>query len=187
MAQRFELLTTPIIGLSLLQRRPLADARGYFQRLFCADELVEFGWTQGVAQVNHTQTLEKGSVRGLHLQLPPHAEMKLITCLQGAVWDVAVDLRKDSPTFLQWHAEVLSAENKRSFLIPQGFAHGFQTLTDHVEMLYCHSHAYQPTAEMGLNVFDERLAIGWPLPVTAMSDKDRQWLLLDDDFEGVSV
>jgi dTDP-4-dehydrorhamnose 3,5-epimerase len=159
--------------------------RGYFQRLFCAEELVEFGWTQGVAQVNHTRRWKRAVCAACICNC--HAEMKLITCLQGAVWDVAVDLRKDSPTFLQWHAEVLSAENKRSFLIPQGFAHGFQTLTDHVEMLYCHSHAYQPTAEMGLNVFDERLAIGWPLPVTAMSDKDRQWLLLDDDFEGVSV
>lgn len=187
MMQRFDALPTPMAGLHLLQRKPLSDARGFFQRLFCAEELAEFGWTEAVAQVNHTLTLSKGSVRGLHLQLAPHAEMKLITCLRGAVWDVALDVRKDSATFLQWHAEILSAENQRSYLIPPGFAHGFQTLCDDVEMLYCHSQPYAPSGERGLNVLDGRLAITWPLAIAGMSDKDRQWPMLDAGFEGVNV
>lgn len=187
MTQRFDLIPQLLAGLHLLQRKPLADARGYLQRLFCAEELAGLGWTQPVAQVNHTYTLRKGSVRGLHLQLPPHAEMKLISCLRGEVWDVAVDLRKNSPTFLQWHAEILSAENQRSYLIPAGFAHGFQTLSDEVEMLYCHSQPYVPSCEMGLHVLDDSLAIKWPFAITEMSDKDRQWTRLDGSFQGVTV
>ncbi|MFZ6846392.1 dTDP-4-dehydrorhamnose 3,5-epimerase family protein [Undibacterium sp. RuTC16W] len=187
MTLRFDLLSTPLAGLHLLQRKPLTDARGYLQRLFDAEELLACGWTQAIAQVNHTQTLHCGSVRGLHLQLPPQSEMKLITCLRGEVWDVAVDLRKKSPTFLHWHASLLSAENKRSYLIPAGFAHGFQALTDEVEMMYCHSAPYAPSCEMGLNPLDQALAITWPLAITEMSDKDRHWPMLESQFEGVSV
>lgn len=165
----------------------MSDARGYLQRLFCSNELTEFGWTHAIAQINHTLTRRRGSVRGLHLQLPPHAEMKLITCLRGEVWDVAVDLRQHSDTFLQWHAVHLSADNQRSYLIPAGFAHGFQTLSDDVEMLYCHSAPYAPTCEMGVHALDERLAISWPLPIADMSDKDTNWVRLRPDFQGVSL
>jgi len=184
---RFEILSTPLAGLHLLQRKLLGDQRGYFQRMFCASDLTELGWHDPVAQVNHTYTTLKGSVRGMHLQLPPSAEMKLITCMKGEVWDVAVDLRADSPTFLQWHAVTLSQTNQRSFLIPAGFAHGFQTVSDEVEMLYCHSKPYAPADEMGLNPFDGRLAIKWPLEVTEMSDKDRNWPMLSKEFQGVIV
>ncbi|MDO8176901.1 MAG: dTDP-4-dehydrorhamnose 3,5-epimerase family protein [Undibacterium sp.] len=187
MIQRFDLLLSPLPGLYLLQRKPLGDARGYLQRLFCADELLPFGWSQPVAQINHTFTLRKGTVRGLHLQLPPHAEMKLITCLRGEVWDVAVDLRTHSPTFLQWHAELLSADNKRSYLIPAGFAHGFQALTDEVEMMYCHSQAYAPDSELNVNAFDPQIGITWPLTVADMSDKDLASVLLSKNFFGVGL
>lgn len=187
MTRRFNLLATPLPDLHVFQRQHLGDARGYLQRLFCADELASFGWTQAVAQINHTFTIKKGSVRGIHLQMQPHSETKLITCLRGEVWDVAVDLRADSLTFLQWHAELLSADNQRSYLIPPGFGHGFQTLTDEVEMVYCHSQSYIPASEMSINPFDANIGVTWPLIVTEMSDKDRNTAMLTKDFMGVEV
>ena len=110
-----------------------------------------------------------------------------MTCLRGAVWDVAVDLRNESPTFLQWHAEELSAANCRALLIPEGFAHGFQTLADDCELIYMHSSAYAPGAEAGLNPFDPGLAIVWPLAVAELSDRDAQHPMLDDQFKGVTL
>jgi dTDP-4-dehydrorhamnose 3,5-epimerase len=187
MTQRFDIVETELAGLRVIKRQTIGDARGYLQRLFCAEELTAAGWLAPVAQVNHTYTKRAGSVRGLHLQLPPFAEMKLITCMRGEVWDVAVDLRANSATFLKWHAVHLSAENKTSYLIPTGFAHGFQTLSDEVEMLYCHSQAYTPASEMGLNVLDNKLNVSWPIAITDMSEKDKNWPMLDDTFQGINV
>ncbi|MBI3728195.1 MAG: dTDP-4-dehydrorhamnose 3,5-epimerase family protein [Burkholderiales bacterium] len=184
---RFDFLPTSIDSLHLLQRKVLGDKRGYFQRMFCAEDLAELGWREPIAQINHTYTSLKGSIRGMHLQLFPNAEMKLITCMKGEVWDVAVDLRAESATFLKWHAVLLSQANQRSFLIPAGFAHGFQTISDEVEMLYCHSKPYAPASEMGLNPFDVQLAIEWPLGLTGISDKDRNWPMLSKEFQGVIV
>lgn len=184
---RFEFFTTPIRDLHLLQRKPLGDKRGYLQRLFCSDDLKELGWLEPIAQINHTYTALKGSVRGLHLQLSPNAEMKLISCMKGEVWDVAVDLRAGSSSFLCWHAVLLSQENHRSLLIPPGFAHGFQTMSDEVEMLYCHSKPYAPDCEMGVNPFDPRLAINWPLTLTEISEKDQAWPMLNTGFQGVFI
>jgi dTDP-4-dehydrorhamnose 3,5-epimerase len=184
---RFAITELPLAGLRLIERLPLHDARGFLARLFCADELAAAGWTGPVAQINQTLTARAGSVRGLHYQRPPHAEMKLVSCLRGAVWDVAVDLRAGSPTFLHWHGEELSAGNNRALLIPEGFAHGFQALTRDAELLYCHSAAYAPDAEAALNALDPRLAIAWPAPVGDMSDRDRSHPLLTAAFEGVSV
>lgn len=187
MTQRFEILETTLEGLRIIRRQQFGDARGFLQRMFCAEELAAAGWSKAVAQVNHTYTKAAGSVRGLHWQLPPHAEMKLISCLRGAVWDVALDLRAGSSTFLKWHAIHLSAENKTSYLIPPGFAHGFQTLTDEVEMLYCHDHPYTPASEMGLNPLDASLKLAWPLAISELSEKDRNWPILGTSFEGLSV
>ncbi len=184
---RFNVTDLPLAGLKRIQRQRLGDSRGFLSRLFCAEELAEAGWSKPVAQINHTHTASRGTVRGMHYQLPPHAEMKLVSCLRGEVWDVAVDLRAGSPSFLQWHAERLSAENFTALLIPEGFAHGFQTLSDDVELLYCHSAAYQASAEAGLNPQDDRLAIGWPLPIRALSARDAKHLVIDDDFEGVPL
>lgn len=169
---RFNLHSTPIAGLVAVDRLPLGDARGFLERLFCADDLAAVGWTGPIAQINHTFTAEPGTVRGLHYQRAPHAEIKLVSCLQGSVWDVAVDLRPGSPTYLQWHAEELSAHNHRALLIPPGCAHGFQTLTADVQMLYCHSQAYAPHSEGGLHPQDPRLGIAWPLPVHGLSPRD---------------
>ncbi len=184
---RFVVADTPLSGLKRVQRQLLGDARGYLSRLFCTDELAEAGWHKPIVQINHTFTAEAGTVRGMHYQQPPHAEMKLVHCLRGQVWDVAVDLRAGSPTFLQWHAEMLSAENHVALLIPEGFAHGFQALSPDVEMLYLHSAAYAPQADRGLHVLDPRLAIGWPLPVRGLSPRDAAHPMTDVRFEGVRL
>ena len=140
-----------------------------------------------IVQINHSRTTKVGAVRGMHFQRPPHAEMKLVRCLKGRVWDVAVDLRTDSPTFLQWHAEELSATNHRALLIPEGFAHGFQALSDGVELVYLHSAAYTKESEGGLNPKDARLSIAWPLAITELSGKDAQHAELDQQFEGLML
>lgn len=185
--KRFTVLDTPLAGLQLVQRQKLQDARGFLSRLFCAEELAAAGWHGPVAQINHTCTRQAGTVRGLHYQKAPHAEIKLVSCLRGAVWDVAVDLRPDSPTYLRWHAEELSADNGHALLIPQGFAHGFQALADDSELLYCHSSAHAPQAEAGLHPQDARLAIAWPLPVQGLSPRDAGHPLMSADFEGVRL
>ncbi len=184
---RFIVTDTTLAGLKVIQRQLLGDARGYLSRLFCTEELHPAGWHGSVAQINHTFTQKAGTVRGLHYQKPPHAEIKLVSCLRGEVWDVAVDLRPDSPTFLHWHAQHLSADNRLALLIPQGFAHGFQTLVDDVEMLYCHSDPYAPAAEAGLNALDVRLGIDWPRTVVAQSARDSNHAMIDPDFEGVRL
>lgn len=174
-----------IKGLVRVERRRLGDGRGFLSRIFCAEELLSVGWVKPIAQINHTYTAKRGTVRGLHFQHPPHSEMKLVTCLHGAVWDVALDLRADSDTFLQWQAEELSAENGRALLIPEGFAHGFQALTDHVELLYCHSEFYSPETEAGLNPCDPRLTIDWPLEVIELSSRDQHHPMIDQYFKGI--
>ena len=181
---RFTVAPTPLAGLFLVERQQLQDERGFLSRLFCVKELAQAGWAQPVAQINHTYTQCSGTVRGLHYQKSPYSEMKLVSCLRGEVWDVAVDIRAGSPTFLQWHAQHLSAHNRHALLIPPGFAHGFQALTDDVELLYCHSAAYASGYEAGLNPLDPRLAVKWPLAVAELSARDHAQAQLTDAFEG---
>ncbi|NMM20412.1 MAG: dTDP-4-dehydrorhamnose 3,5-epimerase [Rhodoferax sp.] len=184
---RFTILDTPIADLKIVERQQLGDSRGFISRLFCAEELAAAGWLKPIVQINQTFTQKQGTIRGLHFQRPPYAEMKLVTCLRGAIWDVAVDLRAGSPTFLQWHAEELSAANQRALLIPEGFAHGFQTLSDDCELIYLHSRAYTPGAEAGLNPKDPMLSITWPLVITELSARDAQHPMLDQQFKGVTL
>lgn len=184
---RFTLEPTPLAGLVTVQRQPLADSRGFLARMFCAQDLAPAGWTWPVAQINHTHTARRGTVRGLHFQHPPAAEAKLVSCLRGAVWDVAVDLRAGSPTFLQWFGAELSAANHRALLIPPGFAHGFQALADDCEMLYLHSTPHAPASEGGLDALDPRLAIAWPLPVAERSPRDAEHPLLAPGFTGLPL
>ncbi|CDN46376.1 dTDP-4-dehydrorhamnose 3,5-epimerase family protein [Neorhizobium galegae] len=183
---RFTVTDLPLAGLKLVERQNLGDSRGFLSRMFCADELAPVGWEKPIAQINLTMTARQGTVRGMHFQRPPHAEMKLVNCLRGAVFDVAVDLRRDSPTFLRWHAQELSAENRRSLLIPEGFAHGFQALTDDCELLYFHSMPYAAGSEGALNALDPALAIAWPLEITEMSDRDRGHSFLTSQFTGLT-
>ncbi|MDD5471461.1 MAG: dTDP-4-dehydrorhamnose 3,5-epimerase [Sideroxydans sp.] len=184
---RFTVFDTPIASLKIVERHPLGDARGFLARLFCAEDLAAAGWHKPVAQINQTLTQMQGTVRGMHFQQVPYAEMKLVTCVRGAVWDVAVDLRAGSPTFQQWHAEELSATNHRALLIPEGFAHGFQTLCDDCELIYLHSMAYRQGAEAGLNPKDPMLSITWPLTITELSTRDAQHPMLDHQFKGVTL
>ena len=183
--KRFITTALPLSGLTLVERKRFADNRGFLERVFCAEELRSFGWTKPIAQINHAFTAKQGSVRGMHFQFPPHSESKLVSCIRGEVWDVAVDIRANSPTFMQWHAEHLSAENGRALMIPEGFAHGFQTLTDDVVLLYCHGRAYAATAEGGLNPADPRLAIQWPLAISDLSARDAGQPFITAEFEGV--
>ncbi|MEM1368699.1 MAG: dTDP-4-dehydrorhamnose 3,5-epimerase [Cyanobacteria bacterium P01_H01_bin.15] len=188
MSQRFDIQTTPLAGLTVTQRQVIGDSRGQFSRLYCYDELGRYGFEQTISQINHSFTAVQGTVRGLHFQYPPYAETKIVTCLRGEIFDVAVDLRADSPTFLQWHGEVLSAGNCKSLCIPEGFAHGFQTLTGECELLYLHTAAYCPEAEGALHVQDPKLGIPWPLPIAELSDRDRHHSFIQDSqFSGVSV
>lgn len=182
---RFTCIETPISGLTLIQRHPIGDQRGYLERLFCREGLAELLQDRPIVQINHSYTATAGTLRGMHFQHPPHAEMKLVTCLRGEVYDVAVDLRQGSRTLLHWHAERISADNHRTLLIPEGFAHGFQTLSEDCELLYLHTAAYRPQAEGGVNALDPRLAIRWPLPLVDRSARDRAHPFLDADFSGM--
>lgn len=186
MSNRFTVQKTHLSELVIVERKPLGDSRGYLERMFCINELQDVFGDRDVVQINHTLTQSKGTVRGMHFQHMPNAEMKLVSCIRGAAFDVAVDLRKDSPTFLQWHAEILSEENHKTFAIPEGFAHGFQTLTDNCEMLYLHTAVYTPSTEAGVNPKDAKLAITWPLPITEISSRDANHPLLTADFQGVA-
>jgi dTDP-4-dehydrorhamnose 3,5-epimerase len=189
-SERLRFSATKLAGLQTVDRLALQDARGWFERIFCLDTFSAFsqaGLHKTIQQINRTKTLQQGSVRGMHYQLPPFAEAKVVSCLQGEVFDVAIDLRTDSPTFLKWHAEILSADNRRSLLIPEGFAHGFQTLSDDVEMLYFHTANYAPTSAAGVNPLDPKLAIAWPLPFTEVSDQDKNLPMLLPNFEGIRL
>jgi dTDP-4-dehydrorhamnose 3,5-epimerase len=184
---RFTIQATPIAGVYEITRQIIGDHRGFFSRFFCAEELAAGGFNEPVAQINHSFTQRRGTVRGLHFQHPPHGEIKLVSCLAGKVFDVAVDLRRNSPTFLRWHAVDLSAERRNSLLIPKGCAHGFQTLEDDCEMLYLSSTPYAPQAEGGIRPDDERLAIAWPLAISDCSERDRNHPLLSTDFAGIDL
>jgi len=182
---RFAIADLPLPGLKCIERQQVGDARGYLTRLFCADELRAAGWTRPLAQINHSCTAKKGTVRGLHFQHPPHAEMKLVSCIRGEVFDIAVDIRRGSRTFLRWHGERLSASNNLALLIPEGFAHGFQALSDDAELIYCQSAPYNAAAEDGLDPQDPKLGIHWPLSIAELSARDARHPRLDGSFAGV--
>lgn len=184
---RFSITATGIDGLCIIERQRLGDERGFLSRLFCAEELAPAGWCKPIAQINHTWTQVRGTLRGLHFQHPPHTEMKLVTCLRGAVWDVGLDLRAGSPTFLQWRAVELSADNGVALLLPEGFAHGFQALSDDCELLYLHTAPYAAQAEAGLSATDPALGIKWPLPITLQSERDLSHSGVTPAFTGLEL
>lgn len=178
---------TPLEGLLLIETTPIQDERGQFVRVFCETDYVgvrpNLHWTQ----INISRTAHIGSVRGMHFQYPPAAEAKLIRCLRGRVFDVAVDLRAGSPTFLHWHGVELTEDGPMEFFIPEGFAHGFQALTDDAQLLYLHTAAWNDEYEGALRHDDPALSIAWPLPVTQVSKRDRSTPLLDDKFPGICL
>lgn len=183
----FTLEPLALEGLARIHQRVFNDARGRFARLFCQGRLTLQGRPFDIRQINHSTTQGAGSVRGLHYQLPGHAESKLITCLEGAILDIVVDIRQGSPTFLHWHAERLEAGDGHSLLIPKGFAHGFQALAEQVQVLYFTDADYAPGHEGGLRHDDPALNLPWPLPVTNLSERDQQHPLLTPAFTGVAL
>lgn len=176
---------TQLKGVFIIDLQPVGDSRGWFSRTYCKNEFAEIGHDKEWVQLNHSFTSKKGTVRGMHYQLPPFSEIKMVRCIAGAVLDVVIDLRKDSPAFLQWTGVELSAENKKMIYIPEGFAHGFQCLTDNCELLYHHSAFYTPGAEGGIRYDDPLVGINWPLELTEISDRDKAHPFLDKNFKGI--
>jgi len=168
----------PIDGAALIEVEPFQDHRGLFARFFCTRELGRLFGERQIVNVNFSRTLQTGAIRGMHFQYPPHQEMKLVRCIRGAVFDVLIDLRPESPYFLKWHGEILSAANMKMLCLPEGFAHGFQALEPASEMLYLHTAFYAPDAQGGLRYDDPAVGIDWPLEVTEISRKDASHPLL---------
>lgn len=177
--------TTPLAGSYVVQLTPHGDSRGWFARYYCKNEFQQIGHTKEWVQMNHSFTALKGTIRGMHYQVPPYGEIKMVRCISGAILDVIIDLRQHSSTFLQWFGIELTAENKKSLYIPEGFAHGFQTLTDNCELIYHHSIFYTPAAEAGIRYNDPKVDIYWPLPVITLSERDAGHPLLDENFKGI--
>jgi dTDP-4-dehydrorhamnose 3,5-epimerase len=185
-----KLVTSRLPGVMIAQTEVRADRRGSFTRFYCESDLASVVAGRHVVQINHSRTVQRGTVRGLHYQDKPFAETKLVRCLSGAVWDVAVDLRMNSRTFLQWHAVELTSKNGLMMIVPEGFAHGFQTLSADCELLYLHTATYSPDAEAGIAWNDPRIEIRWPLPLPlegGLSERDRTLPCLAADFAGVDA
>lgn len=178
---------TAISGVVVAENTGSNDARGAFRRLYCEAALTAVIGSRRIVQINHSRTAQVGAIRGLHYQHPPSAEMKLVRCLRGRVWDVAVDLRAGSPTFLQWHAEELGPERARMLVVPEGCAHGFQVLEPDSELLYLHTACYAPHLEGGARWDDPALSIAWPLRVTELSERDARHPLLESNFSGIAA
>lgn len=178
---------TALSGVFVIDTTSMADHRGTFTRLYCERDLAPAISKRSIMQINHSRTTAIGAVRGMHFQYPPHAEMKLVHCLKGRVWDVALDLRAGSPTFLQWHAEELAPDNARALVIPEGCAHGFQVLESDSELLYLHTAFYTPDAEGGVSCSDPRLGITWPLEIVDLSRRDSSYPPIVPGFPGIAV
>jgi dTDP-4-dehydrorhamnose 3,5-epimerase len=174
-------------GAYIVEPEVYNDERGSFFRFFSADEFEKIGLVKPWLQLNHSITKLKHSVRGLHFQLPPHAEIKMVKCIAGAVFDVMVDLRAGSKTFLQWTGVEISAENRKLVFIPEGFAHGFQTLSDNCELIYHHSAAYQKTAEGGIRWDDPAINIQWPYPALNVSQRDQEHPCIEQGYAGIKI
>lgn len=166
---------TNIHSAWLLDPKRIEDARGFFARSFCVKELQEHGIHSSIQQINLGFSAQGGTLRGLHYQLAPHQEVKVVRCTRGSVFDIVLDLRPDSPTFKQWIGHELTAENRRILVVPEGCAHGYQTLEDNSEVEYSTTASFAPDAARGVRYNDPAFGVEWPLPVTAISDADRTW------------
>ena len=167
-----EIHSLSLSDAALIKTTVIGDHRGAFARFFCLKELSSVIGTRQIVNVNHSYTNRAGVIRGLHFQHFPHQEMKFVRCMSGAVYDVIVDIRKNSPTYLQWHSQVLDSKNMDMMCVPEGFAHGFQSLEDNCEIIYFTTTYYSPDHEGGLRYDDPSIAIDWPMEVTDISEKD---------------
>ena len=166
---------TELCGAWLIEPVPAHDERGFFARTFCEREFAERGLATNFVQNSTSYSIACGTLRGMHYQRAPHGEVKVVSCLKGAIWDVIVDLRPGSPSWRRWQGFELSAENRCQLYVPEGFAHGFQTLRDDTEVGYLISAFHVPEAAVGVRDDEPVFSIDWPLPITAISDKDRAW------------
>ncbi|MGA2462853.1 MAG: dTDP-4-dehydrorhamnose 3,5-epimerase [Thermodesulfobacteriota bacterium] len=180
-------INTPLKDAYIIEIEPSADQRGLFARLFCKKEIKTINHEKEIVQINHSVTRKKGSIRGMHYQIPPSAEIKIVKAIKGSVYDVIIDVRRNSPTFLKYHAENISYDNLKSIYIPEGFAHGFQTLEDECELLYFHTSFYDPQNERAIRYDDPLIGIKWPLSVADISEKDRCYPYINNSFEGVGL
>jgi dTDP-4-dehydrorhamnose 3,5-epimerase len=178
---------TKIKGLYVAELKPFSDNRGFFVRAYCNKELEEISIEKPIKQINHSSTSTVGTIRGMHYQNYPYSEIKMVRCISGEVFDIAVDLRKDSDTFLQWHGEYLSAENSKMMIIPEGFAHGFQVIKPNSEMLYFHTESYAQDSESGVLYNDKKIGIKWPIEVKDISDRDLKHETITEEFRGANV
>ena len=169
---------------AIIYTEPYSDHRGLFTRFFCVDELSEFIGNRSIINVNFSRSVKSGCVRGMHFQRPPHEEIKFVRCIRGKIFDVIVDIRRKSPTYLKWCSEELSADNMKMIVVPEGFAHGFQVLEDNSELLYLHTSHYHPESEGGILYSDPALNIHWPNEITDVSDRDRLYPVIDENFQG---
>ena len=183
--RNFDLIKEELCGIKILKRNSFQDNRGLFSKLFDIEQLESIGWKGSVCQVNASQTFAAGAIRGMHYQQAPNHEMKLVHCIKGRIYDVVVDLRRKSQTFMQWFGYELSEDGQTTILIPEGFAHGFQALENNVELIYVHNKKYLPSTELGINPLDRLLDINWPQAVTSISDKDNNRIFINADFVGL--
>ena len=178
---------TPLSGCFIAHMDPFTDKRGIFARFFCERELETILMDRHIVNVNFSHTKKKGSIRGMHYQIPPCSEMKFIRCTKGKVFDVAVDIRTDSDTFLHWHGVELSEDNMLMYVIPEGFAHGFQTLSDDTDIIYFVTEFYNKEKEGALHYLDPAIDINWPHPVSDISEKDSLHPFIDEKFYGIKI
>jgi len=167
-----EFIETILEGAYIINLDPKGDERGSFTRMFCQKELSKIGFNKNVVQINHSITNEKGTIRGMHYQDGSSSEIKIIRVIKGSVYDVIVDMRPSSNTYLKWISVTLSKDSPQLLYVPQGFAHGFQTLSQDVEMIYQHSTFYDPSSERGFCYNDPKIGISWPLPISVVSERD---------------
>jgi len=176
---------TTLKGSYVLRLEPIEDERGWCARTYCKNDFLAIGHTKEWVQMNHSFTKQMGTIRGMHYQRPPYGEIKLVRCIAGSVFDVIIDLRSNSETFLQYFGIELSATNKKMIYIPEGFAHGFQTLSNDAELIYHHSQFYLPGVEAGLKYNEPAIKINWPLEITSISEKDNSHPFIDANFKGL--
>jgi dTDP-4-dehydrorhamnose 3,5-epimerase len=180
----------PLSGAYIIELEIGEDDRGFFARYFCAEEYRKYGLDPKIVQINNSYCKKKGTIRGIHFQLPPMAEAKIVRCIKGSFWDVMVDLRKDSPTFGEWCGETLSSENRKMMYIPKGFGHAFITLEDDTESLYLVTEYYSPKEEIGIMWNDDELDINWPIKNPILSEKDTRNMSFQEfvnKYKGVKV
>jgi len=178
---------TPLVGAYTIELEKRGDDRGFFARLFCQREFAEAGVPMSIVQINNSLSAKAGTLRGMHYQLPPAAEIKVVRCIRGALFDVIVDLRPDSTTFGKWYGAELTAENRLMMFVPQGFAHGMLTLADDTEAFYLVNAFYGPEQERGIRFDDPRFGISWPQQPAEVSAKDRGWPDFDPAFHGTEA